>query len=114
MADGHRLVVGVLLQLGQRALERDGDEAGVAECEAIIAVTNDDETNIRKVLAAMIRRLGHQVQQAIDGGEAMALLKLHEISAVVTDLRMPRVDGMTLLKHVIALMRPRYSSGPSR
>lgn len=61
----------------------------------------DDETNIRKVLAAMLRRLGHRVIQAPDGAQAMAELKLNDVSVIITDLRMPHTDGMSLLKHAL-------------
>ncbi|MBH23680.1 MAG: DNA-binding response regulator [Myxococcales bacterium] len=61
----------------------------------------DDEPNIRRVLAAMLKREGYKVRAVSDGAEAMAELKLKPWSAVITDLKMPRVDGMQLLQHVI-------------
>ena len=61
----------------------------------------DDEANIRKVLAALLRKHCGRVLQAADGFDAMAQLKVHEVSVIITDLRMPRVDGMCLLRHVI-------------
>src|SRR5690349_13493327 len=60
----------------------------------------DDDTNVRRVLVAMLKREGYTVHSAGDGEEAMAALRLHEISALITDLRMPRMDGIALLKHV--------------
>lgn len=60
----------------------------------------DDELNIRRVLAAMLKRAGHRVRTASDGAEAMTELRLSDYSAVITDLKMPRVDGMQLLEHV--------------
>jgi len=60
----------------------------------------DDEANIRKVLSAMLKREGYEAIQAVDGADGMAQLKLNEVASVITDLRMPEVDGMTLLKHV--------------
>jgi len=61
----------------------------------------DDEINIRRVLSAMLRREGYHVRAASDGAEAMTELKLSAFSAVVTDLKMPRVDGRQLLAHVM-------------
>ena len=61
----------------------------------------DDEPNLRRVLTAMLRRDGHEVIQATAGDEAMALLD--GIDVLVTDLRMPRVDGMELLRHAVKL-----------
>ena len=60
----------------------------------------DDEPNICRVLAAMLRRTGYNVRTAGDGAQAMAELKLRAYSVVITDLKMPRFDGMQLLNHV--------------
>ncbi|HSN15205.1 MAG TPA: sigma-54 dependent transcriptional regulator [Anaeromyxobacteraceae bacterium] len=62
----------------------------------------DDENNIRRVLAAMLKREGYEVTAAADGEQALAVLQKVPISVVVTDLVMPRVDGMELLKRVAA------------
>lgn len=61
----------------------------------------DDELNIRRVLAAMLKREGYSVKTASDGAAAMAELKLQAFDAVITDLKMPRVDGLTLLDHIL-------------
>lgn len=58
----------------------------------------DDEASIRKVLATHLRRLGHQVHTANDGAEAIVQLKATEFDLVVSDLRMPSMGGMDLLK----------------
>ncbi len=60
----------------------------------------DDESNLRKVLGALLRRRGYQVVTAADGAEALEILAEENFSAVITDLRMPNVDGMALLRHV--------------
>jgi len=60
----------------------------------------EDEQNLRWVLAAMIGADGHEVLQAKDGAEALELLSRHEVHTVVSDLKMPRVDGMELLRRV--------------
>jgi two-component system, NtrC family, response regulator AtoC len=69
-----------------------------AESHAVLVA--DDDTNVRRVLVAMLKREGYEVHAASDGEEAMAILRLHEVSAVVTDLKMPRMDGMALLQHI--------------
>jgi len=58
----------------------------------------DDEPNLRKILSAQLTRDGYDVLTAEDGEQGLALLKEHHIDLVVTDLKMPKVDGMTLLK----------------
>ena len=58
----------------------------------------DDEANLRKVLSAQLARDGYEVHTAEDGEAALAFLKEHHIDLVITDLRMPKVDGMDLLR----------------
>ncbi|HQF74796.1 MAG TPA: response regulator, partial [Syntrophales bacterium] len=60
----------------------------------------DDEVNMRLVLKAMLTKEGYEVETAADGLEALALLKRHDVTACVTDLRMPRLDGMGLLNRM--------------
>jgi len=62
----------------------------------------DDENNIRRVLAAMLKREGYEVTTAADGEQALAVLQKASVSVVVTDLVMPRVGGMDLLKRVVS------------
>lgn len=60
----------------------------------------DDELNMRLVLGAMLKREGYEVAAAADGFEALQILKSGRVSAVVTDLKMPRMDGMELLNRI--------------
>ncbi len=61
----------------------------------------DDELNMRLVLDAMLRKEGYAVVTAADGLEALGILKANDISVVVTDLKMPKLDGMGLLAKVM-------------
>src|SRR5512145_2424109 len=61
----------------------------------------DDENNIRRVLAAMLKREGYEVTTAADGEQALLVLQKVPVSVVVTDLVMPRVGGMELLRRVV-------------
>ncbi|WP_437628017.1 sigma-54-dependent transcriptional regulator [Sorangium sp. So ce1151] len=58
----------------------------------------DDEANLRRVLSAQLGRDGYEVHTAEDGEEGLTFLKEHHIDLVITDLRMPKVDGMDLLR----------------
>jgi nitrogen regulation protein NR(I) len=60
----------------------------------------DDELNIRRVLAALLRREGHEVSTAGDGEQALAVLQRAPVHVVVTDLVMPKMGGMDLLNRV--------------
>ena len=62
----------------------------------------DDEPNLRKILAAQLSRDGYDVMLAEDGEQGLQVLKEHHIDLVVTDLKMPKVDGMALLRAALA------------
>jgi two-component system response regulator AtoC len=62
----------------------------------------DDEPNLRRVVSAQLMRDGYEVIAVEDGQAAIEALEAHHVDVVITDLRMPRVDGMELLKHVTA------------
>lgn len=63
----------------------------------------DDEPNLRKVLGAQLTREGYRVVLAQDGEEALAVLEQGGVDVVVTDLVMPKVDGLTLLRRTVEL-----------
>ncbi len=63
----------------------------------------DDEPNLRRVLSALLVRDDYDVHTAEDGEQALAVLAEHHIDMVVTDLRMPKLDGMELLRRVRAM-----------
>ncbi|HEX9294564.1 MAG TPA: sigma-54 dependent transcriptional regulator [Polyangiaceae bacterium] len=61
----------------------------------------DDEANLRRVLAAQLSRDGYEVHTAPDGEAGLAVLREHHIDLVITDLRMPKLDGMELLRQAL-------------
>ena len=63
----------------------------------------DDEPNLRRVLSAQLERDGYDIHVAEDGEEALGVLREHHIDLVITDLRMPKLDGMELLRRVVEL-----------
>ncbi len=63
----------------------------------------DDEANLRRVLSAQLARDGYEVHVAEDAETGLAMLKEHHIDLVVTDLRMPKADGMELLRQALRI-----------
>jgi nitrogen regulation protein NR(I) len=61
----------------------------------------DDEANLRRVLTAQLSRDGYEVHSAPDGEAGLAVLREHHIDLVITDLRMPKMDGMELLRQAL-------------
>lgn len=64
--------------------------------EKILVV--DDEQSLREVLSIMLKRTGYAVTSVADGEEAIELLNKDIFDLVITDLRMPKIDGMEVLK----------------
>jgi nitrogen regulation protein NR(I) len=63
----------------------------------------DDEPNLRKILSAQLTRDGYDALTAEDGEQGLHLLREHHIDLIITDLKMPKVDGMTLLKRALEI-----------
>ncbi len=57
----------------------------------------DDEVNLRAVLKGLLEREGYSVDEAADGAEGLARARERAYGAVLTDLRMPGMDGAQLL-----------------
>jgi DNA-binding NtrC family response regulator len=71
----------------------------VADPRAAILVV-DDDVDLGKVLVALLARQGYACERATSGEEGLAMIEARPFDAVLTDLRMPGMDGMLLLKEV--------------
>src|SRR5258708_19323595 len=60
----------------------------------------DDEPDMREIFAAWFRQLGCIVTEAADGQEAQEALSCDRFDAIVTDVRMPRLDGVQLVRQL--------------
>lgn len=60
----------------------------------------DDEPNMRNALFEALTRQGHAVDLAENGQEAVEKFNSHPFDLVITDVRMPRMDGMDVLKEI--------------
>ena len=61
----------------------------------------DDKQMMRDSVATTLVRAGFQAVVAPDGPTALEMIGKHRPAAIVTDLRMPRMDGIALLREVI-------------
>lgn len=64
----------------------------------ILAV--DDEPSMLRLLEISLRQAGYQPLTAKDGKEALEVILAQKVDCVVTDLHMPRMDGLQLLKEI--------------
>ena len=60
----------------------------------------DDEADLRELLDEELREAGHKVQTAADGEEGMNELQRRVFDVVICDVRLPKLDGLTLLRRV--------------
>ena len=60
----------------------------------------DDDPGIRELLHEIITHLGHRVITAVDGIDALEKLTDDHFDIVITDISMPRMDGIELIKRI--------------
>lgn len=60
----------------------------------------DDEQSMRELLSILLRKEGYEVVTAENGATALKAVQREIFDLVITDLKMPQFDGMTLLKSV--------------
>ena len=72
----------------------------------ILAV--DDSAAMRQMVGIALTGAGHQVQQAADGVEALQIAERERFDLVITDVNMPNMDGITLVRELRARAHYRY------
>ncbi|OQX07990.1 MAG: hypothetical protein BWK73_26635 [Thiothrix lacustris] len=60
----------------------------------------DDSLSNRKSLSLMVEQMGHQAMTAVDGFEALQHLHEHAVELVLTDLEMPRMNGLEMTQAI--------------
>jgi PAS domain S-box-containing protein len=101
---GGGVTVRIVLPPGRPA----GEGAAAAETAPTLvtrrlrtALVVDDEPEVGAVLAEILRADGIAVETASDGAGAQAILDTHDVDLILTDLRMPGVDGMALHRWLV-------------
>ena len=61
----------------------------------------DDEKNIVTIISKMLEKWGYNAVQATSGDEALEKIKSAPIDLVITDLMMPKMDGITLIGKIL-------------
>jgi CheY-like chemotaxis protein len=60
----------------------------------------DDEAYIRRVLELKLKNKGYEVITAVNGAEGLEKLKLYDPDVVITDIKMPAMDGRALCEKI--------------
>ncbi|MDX2193767.1 MAG: response regulator [Gemmatimonadales bacterium] len=75
---------------------------------SILAV--DDSPSMRQMVRFTLAEGGYEVVEATDGAEALALARQRTVNLVLTDINMPNMDGITLVRELRQL--PAYKGVP--
>ena len=73
-------------------------------------LTVDDSTSMRQMVRATLQSAGYDVVEAADGEDALQFARDHAVDLVISDVNMPRMDGITLVSQLRAL--PAYRLTP--
>lgn len=73
----------------------------------ILAV--EDDLVARKILVQALHRLGHEVAEANDGGEALRTLETQPARVIVSDWLMPEMDGLELCRRIRSQVNTEYT-----
>ena len=105
-ARGNGLLALVLLySFGDRApwLNPEEEGFGMNPERAPTVLVVDDNRDHSRALAKIFERAGYRVGTAGDGQEALTILADRPFDLVITDLRMPRMNGLDLLRNIRAM-----------
>ncbi len=75
---------------------------------SILAV--DDSTSMRQMVAFTLKGAGYEVEEAADGQQALNIAKTRSFDLVLSDVNMPVMDGIELIRQLRAL--PAYKFTP--
>lgn len=71
---------------------------GLIMSKKIIAV--DDSATVRQMLSFTLQDAGYEVVQAVDGNDALEKFSTESFEMLITDLNMPGIDGIDLIRQV--------------
>ncbi len=63
-------------------------------------LTVDDSTSMRQMVSFTLTGAGHDVVESVDGVQALEIAKTRSFDMVVTDVNMPNMDGISLIKEL--------------
>jgi two-component system, chemotaxis family, chemotaxis protein CheY len=70
---------------------------------AKVIMTADDSASVRQMVSFTLKQGGYDVVEAVDGKDALQKLATHKVDMLITDLNMPNLDGIGLIKGARAL-----------
>ena len=74
---------------------------------SILAV--DDSASMRKMVTFTLKSAGYDVEEAVDGVDALEKAKSKQFDCIITDVNMPNKDGITLIKDLRAIANYKFT-----
>ena len=110
MADGHLIPVLDVAELLRSASQPNASRAKQVARENHTAITTppavtqvlivDDSLSVRQSLSELMEEAGYQALLARDGVEAVDMLRQHQPAIVLSDIEMPRMNGLELVQYI--------------
>lgn len=73
-----------------------------------VILTADDSASVRQMVSYTLKQNGYEVIEAADGKDALAKLENSKVDMIITDLNMPNLDGIGLIRGARALTSCRF------
>jgi len=96
--DLQRSIEALLSGGGLKRIRRKAQEEGASRCKRVLVV--DDSLTVRQLERTLLLNHGYDVDVAVDGVEAWNTVRLGSYDLVVTDVDMPRMNGIDLVRHL--------------
>ncbi|MFA5904244.1 MAG: response regulator [Desulfobacula sp.] len=75
-----------------------------------LILTADDSASMRQMVTFTLKGAGYEVLEAVDGKDGLEKSKKTDVDMVITDLNMPNMDGIQMIREIRAL--PKYKFIP--
>ena len=75
---------------------------------AKLIMTADDSASVRQMVSFTLKQNGYDVIEAVDGKDALAKLQSTRVDMLITDLNMPNLDGIGLIRGARALITCKF------
>lgn len=72
-------------------------------------LTVDDSTSMRQMVSFTLKQAGYEVVEAVDGVDGLSKAKAKRFNLIITDVNMPKMDGITLVKQLRAVANYKFT-----